>query len=104
MSKYPKSYKKSNYAMRKITSIILIVLGFLAALPFIIDTFILNHQYHYITFWPMMFLLGLVVGGPMFLGGIIAFFTKTSNGSNSTAEIDLGRIRYTVETDSRGKK
>lgn len=96
-------YGKNKHEMRLITSLVLLIVGLLMSIPFVVDTFFLQHEYHYIEFWPMMFLLGLIVGLPMFMGGIIGLFIRNELcGSSSTAEIDLGRIRYVVENG--GKK
>lgn len=95
---------KTRYVANIILSIILIVVGIILAAPFIIDVIILDHNYHYIEFWPFVRFLGMLIGSPMFLFGAINILArKHGHGSSSTAEIDLGRIRYTVENDSRKK-
>jgi ABC-type phosphate transport system permease subunit len=95
---------KSRYVMNIISSIVMIIVGAIISIPFIIDVLILDHNYHYITFWPFMRFIGLLIGAPMIVFGIIALLVrKHRHGSSSTASIDLARIRYTVENDSRNK-
>lgn len=97
-----RSRPNSRYAMRLITSVVVAVVGFIIALPFVIDTFILEHNYHYFGIWQVLGLIGFVLGAPMFFGGIISLFVRNNTpGSSNTTNIDIARIRYQVETDSR---
>lgn len=96
---------KSSYTVKTTSSLILIIVGFLVSIPFIIDVMLFDNNYHYIELWPFLRFLGMLVGSSMFLFGFISLMVRNcSGGSSSTAELDLARLRYTVETDSRSKK
>ena len=87
-------------AVSFVAAIIFSIIGFLISLPFIVIVIFLGSQFHFITFYIALMLLGFVIGGPMMVFGVISLLIGNKNtGSSSTAELDLGRIRYTVETD-----
>ena len=94
------SRRNGNYVIQSSTSIGLIIVGAIISAPFIIDTIILGNAYHQISFWLFLQIVGLLIGGPMLLGGMISLFTrKSASGSSSTAELDIARIRYNIEND-----
>lgn len=91
--------------MNKAPCISLIVTGFIIGTPGVIDLIILGNNYHHMYFWPTLRLICMILGMPMLFGGIIGFLTRNNGYSGgSSTELDLGRIRHTVETDSRRKQ
>lgn len=87
--------------LSRIAAIIVTVVGLVISLPFTVIVIIMGRNYHSVTFLEFLMLMGFFIGAPLFAFGLINLLIGgRSAGSNaSTAEIDLGRIRYTVETD-----
>ena len=88
---------------RVVISAIYILIGLLLFAPFIIDIIVLGSHYHHITLFPLLEILGLVVGGPMFFMGLMS-----SNNSYvakvSTNDMDVQRIRIAAEAEMMRKK
>ena len=85
-------------------SIVLAIVGFILSQPFLWIVIIFGHNFHHITF-PIFFMLaGFMIGAPMFLFGVISMFTVRNYGSSNTTNLDIGRIRYTIETDHTERK
>ena len=85
-----------------VKGIIYTVVGILLVIPFTIDSFILGHEYHYIHFIPMMYLLAFLVGIAFMIVGIINMLVRNTVGhvSASTVESDINRLRFTAETQA----
>lgn len=98
----PKRYSsRRGYVLSRVASIVATVIGLIISLPFTIIVIILGYNFHSVAFLEFLMLIGFFIGAPMFTFGLINLLIGgRSAGSNaSTAELDLGRIRYTVETD-----
>lgn len=79
-------------------SVIITIVGLLISQPFFWVVMILGHNFHYITFPIIIMIVGFIVGAPMFLFGVISLLRGNHPvSSSSTADIDLGRIRYETE-------
>jgi hypothetical protein len=87
-------------------SAILMSVGFLISLPFIYYVLILNQNFHYLTLPIILMILGVIIGGPIFLGGLISLLAggRLSSNSGSLSDIDTARIRYEVENRGRHGK
>lgn len=87
--------------MRRIKHTIIASVGFLLIIPFAINIIFIGPSL-YLTILDFIGLILLIFGGPMFVFGLTKFFmTGVSIGSNSQDGLNIDRIRYTVETDSR---
>lgn len=93
---------KGGKVVKKLTAIILMIVGLLLSLPFVYGM-IFSAPSVLMTLWDMMCIILLVIGGPTFMYGTASFFSRTY-GSASTTDIELGRIRYAVEQDRWERK
>jgi hypothetical protein len=75
------------------------VIGLCLSAPFVIDSILLDHGYHQLTWLPTLFIIGFVVGAPMLLVGLVSFDGRSSNNDS----IELQRIRYAAEQEMRKK-
>ena len=77
------------------------IIGLFLSAPFVIEMIILNHGYYNVTWFPTLEIIGLIVGGPMVLVGLVSF--DGSSGGTSGTEINIQRIRYAAEQEMRKK-
>ncbi len=93
--------KRRGSVLSFVASIVATVVGFIISLPFTILVIILGYNFHSVSFLEFLMLMGFFIGAPVFAFGLINLLIggKSASSNTSTAELDLGRIRYTVETD-----
>lgn len=95
-------YRQRNNVLSFVGAIVLTLIGFAICMPFFWLTVIVGMNFHYVTLLPLLMISGLIVGGPMFMFGLISLLRGNHvSSSASTAELDIGRIRYAVETEKR---
>ena len=101
-----RSNRSSKYGvMSFISAVIMTIIGFIILQPFFWVVIVYGNNFHHYTFPILLMLVGFVVGAPMFIFGIInLFFVRTGNGGYSNSNLDIGRIRYVVETDRTNRK
>jgi len=86
-------------------AIILTIVGFLISQPFFWVVIIFGYNFHHISFLILLMIIGFIAGAPMFMFGLISLFMGNRTvGTASTTNLDIGRIRYTVETDKMERK
>lgn len=85
----------------RVTAIIVTIVGLIISLPFTIIVIIMGYNFHSVSFLQFLMLMGFFIGAPLFMFGLINLLIggRSAGSNTSTAELDLGRIRYTVETD-----
>lgn len=97
-----KEYSKprSHYTFSLLGAIIKIIVGFLLLCPFLYDVFFVAQSTQFFTLWDMFQIFGLIIGGPMFILGILGIWAKWTNQVSGTAqmEMDISRIRFAAET------
>lgn len=82
------------------TAMMACIVGLAMVQPFIWIVMVFGTHTPYMTLIQFMSIVGLIVGGPVFLFGLMHLICKSSYGpSASTTDLDISRIRYTVETD-----
>lgn len=88
-------------SLSRVASIIVTVVGLIISLPFTVIVAILGYNFHSIALLEFLMLVGFFIGAPMFAFGLINFLIggRYIRSSTSTAELDLGRIRYSIETN-----
>lgn len=96
---------KGKMLLSKITAIVIGVVGFIISLPFAYVMMFGEHQ-PYMSAGRAFAILLVMIGLPMFFGGIIGFFIGGKSGITygSTPETDMGRIRHAVETERMTRK
>lgn len=93
---------KGGKAVQKVTALVLMLIGSICCAPFIYDIMYMPHSSMF-TLWDIATVALLVVGGPMFMYGLSSLFAH-KHGHYSTTDIELGRIRHSIEQDSwKGK-
>lgn len=98
-------YRGGNKVVSFTVAIICLILGFLMFQPFLWFVLIFGKSSHYISFSTFLYIVGLVIGAPMFVFGLANLLAKDNmNGSTSTPDLDISRIRHTVETSKMEKK
>jgi hypothetical protein len=70
--------------------------------PFVFDVIVMNNGYAHITLFPGLEILGLVIGGPLFLMGLVSF-SNAPTTSVSTNDVDVARIRFAAEQEMTRK-
>lgn len=95
---------RPNMVISPITAIICIVVGFIITAPFFWFVAINGQPSPYMALSTFLMIIGFVIGSPMFLFGVVGFFFRRGSSPSSTAELDISRIRYTVETDKMERK
>lgn len=85
------------YIASKLASLLYVIVGGAIAFPEVVDI-LLGHEHHFLNFFQILMIFGLVIGGPLCLFGVIMFFVRNPSHYNSLAEQDLARIRYAEET------
>ncbi len=87
--------------LSRIAAIIVTVVGLVISLPFTVIVIIMGRNYHSVAFLEFLMLMGFFIGAPLFAFGLINLLIggRSAGSNTSTAELDLGRIRYTVETE-----
>lgn len=99
-----KKYKANHRNILSFTaSIVVSVVGFVMTLPFLwFVAFAASSPY--MSMFQFLSIIGIVIGAPMSVFGLVNLFTERSFGpSHSSSELDISRIRYTVETDKMNK-
>jgi hypothetical protein len=79
-------------------SLIYAIVGGALSLPFWYVMMFGEHQ-PYMSLWRILFVIMMLVGFPMFFFGLVTLFARDGRGATSSTEMDIQRIRHTVETD-----
>jgi hypothetical protein len=95
-----KKQEKKKRAANVSRGIMFTVIGVLFVIPWIYDSWIMGHEYHYIEFIPIMYLIMFGTGIAGLIAGLLLLFVKGNNASGSTMELDVARIRFTTETQA----
>lgn len=84
------------------SAIIQTVAGLIVVSFFVYNIIISGKTYHHVDLEMTTNMLSLLIGGPLFCSGLFSLLLyKHSGGSSSTTDLDIGRIRHTVETQGR---
>lgn len=92
--------EKQKRAANVSKGIVFTIVGAIAVCPFIWDSFIQGHEYKYIEFWPITYLIMFIGGLGLFIAGLLLLLVKGNNATASTLELDVARIRFTTETQA----
>lgn len=95
-----KKQEKKKRAANVSKGIVFTIAGILLPIPFIWDSFILGHQYHYIELLPITYLIMFGSGIASLIAGLLLLFVKGNNAGASTLELDVARIRFVTETQA----
>lgn len=84
-------------AVRKVTAIFMVAIGLCLSMPF---AHMIYYKYiiHQVTWEVVLVLISLLIGGPIFMLGLVLLLTNGRSISSDTSAIDLARIRHAVET------
>jgi sugar phosphate permease len=104
MKSKPLRYRAGNKIISFATAIITIIVGFLISAPFFWFVALSEQHSPYMTLSTFLMIIGFVIGSPMFLFGLVGLISRRGAGPASTIDLDISRIRYTVETDKMGRK
>lgn len=86
----------------KIKSFLPLIVGCLLSQPFIwVQT--LSSQHPYMSPIELISTILMIFGLPIFMYGVGLLVRSPLRGSSSTAELDLARIRFSVENDKLNK-
>jgi len=89
------------YIASKLASLLYVIVGVALAFPEVMDI-MLGHEHHFISFFQLLMIFGLVIGGPLCLFGIIMLLCRNAGRhTGSLSDSDLARIRYAEETQAR---
>lgn len=87
----------------KLFAIFAIVIGIILLTPFALDIFVLDIVYRHITTIPILKIISGILGQALIIFGIVKLIAMRFNGTISSTESDVSRIRYAVETEARRK-
>lgn len=95
--------KSSNLSVRLITCMLLILVGAALSVPFVYYSFISSQVFPLDSWWPLIIVACLTIGAPMLLSGIVSLMVSPNvrNATNNLTNLDIARIRYAIETDTR---
>ena len=90
--------------LNKVAAIIRMVIGGIMCMPFAWHMLFAARE-PYMSLWTALGVLLMVVGGPIFFIGFFNFIIRNpSNGTVSTVESDVQRIRFAAEAAQQTKK
>ena len=93
-----RSRGRVNYSFSLVTAVVLTVCGFICTLPFGFIMMFGEHE-NGMSLIKLGALMLNMVGFPMFMFGLIAFFSKKNSASDPIAG-EVSRIRYVAETQA----
>ncbi len=85
------------------TSAVIACVGFFMSLPFVYKFMVVGMNVHYFSFLTILMIVGLVIGGPLLVFGMIGLIANRSRIGQLT-ESDVARIRHSVESTSYNNK
>lgn len=100
-SRGPRPTRSSNVPYRGNSNSTLTTIGLLLSAPFIVDVVLLGHEYHHMHLMQMLMMMGLIVGAPMAIIGMMGATPKSM--VQSSIETDIARIRFAAEFDANAK-